>query len=320
MSRVEGPLLTKCKSSQETVLHEVRFQNNQNNFGNMVFGDIGKLNVITGPNGVGKSLLLTAIRNELETEKWGKQNIYPVYLIVNATYVKIKWLDNESDYKKKLSVKEEKHKEYEDTLLNGDLINREQPEYEKYQKTRDRQKKVYKEETKEKSLALQMRYEFGMSHDDMEDEYSIVKYLWIHKLIKFGEADTDTDDKYKAIDINSHLKDFKYEISPTKFQPSYRAHSILNMKVPFQFKNRFKKKVDDQKDVPLDQLSSGERTYFMLLLWDIIAKINKSLIEKEGHKGLVANGGKYVFLLGECLLTLIRFPFFYCYKRVYFTD
>ncbi len=114
----------------------------------------------------------------------------------------------------------------------------------------------------------------------------------LHKLIKFGEDDTDTDEK--AIDINSHLKDFKYEI---------------------QLKERelqFKKKGDiTGVCVKLKELSSGERTYFMLLLWDIIAKINKNLMDNEGHKGLVTNGGKYVFLLGEYLLVLIRFPFFY---------
>ncbi len=97
-----------------------------------------------------------------------------------------------------------------------------------------------------------------------------MQYLRLHKLIKFGEDDTDTDEK--AIDINSHLKDFKYEI---------------------QLKERelqFKKKGDiTGVCVKLKELSSGERTYFMLLLWDIIAKINKNLMYNEGHKGLVAN-------------------------------
>ncbi len=130
-------LLVLFQKSQETILHEVRFQNDPI-FGNMVFGDIGKLNVITGPNGVGKSLLLTAIRNELETEKWGKQNIYPVHLRINATNVFSKWLDNESDYKYKIIVKEKKYTEQYD-------IDREDPEF---KKTRDRQGKVYKEETK----------------------------------------------------------------------------------------------------------------------------------------------------------------------------
>jgi len=301
----KASLLTKCKKSQETILHEVRFQNDPI-FGNMVFGDIGKLNVITGPNGVGKSLLLTAIRNELETEEWGKQNIYPVYLRVNAINVITKWPDNESDYKNKLRVEVKNHNEYEKIITkkrkDGKFIDREDPKFKKHKKTTDRQDKVYEGEKTENLVELQMKYELGMSHDDMKDEYSIVKYLWVHKLIKFGEADTDTDDKYKAIDINSHLKDFKYEISPSVYHRyqlrsrNNRAYKIDVLGVPFQFKKK-----GDTTGVQLNALSSGERTYFMLLLWDIIAKINKNLIEKEGHKGLVANGGKYVFLLGECL-------------------
>jgi len=151
-----------------------------------------------------------------------------------------------------------------------------------------------------------MKYELGMSHDDMKDEYSIVKYLWLHKLIKFGKTDTDTDDK--AIDINNHLKDFKYEVCKTDIQHDQsRAGSIQDSQNPFTFK---KKGDNSNTRVQLYELSSGERTYFMLLLWDIIAKINKNLIDNEGHKGLVANGGKYVFLLGEYLLILIRFSSF----------
>jgi len=302
MSRIKASLLTKCKKSQETVLHEVRFQN-YSIFGNMVFGDIGKLNVITGPNGVGKSLLLTAIRNELETEKWGKQNIYPVHLRINATNVFSKWLDNESDYENKLGVEVKNHNEYEKIITkkrkDGEFINYEDPKFKKHKKTTDRQDKVYEGEKTENLVGLQMKYELGMSHDEMKDEYSIVKYLWVHKLIKFGEADTDTVEEYKAIDINSHLKDFKYEILRNNYNQYSRADSIHAMGVPFQFKKK-----GDTTGVQLNDLSSGERTYFMFLLWDIIAEINKNLIEKEGHKGLVANGGKYVFLLGECLLTL----------------
>lgn len=59
----------------------------------------------------------------------------------------------------------------------------ENPEFKKHKKSRDRYVKVYEGEVK-----LQMKFELGLSHDNMKHEYSIVKYLWLHKLIKFAET------------------------------------------------------------------------------------------------------------------------------------
>ncbi len=251
MSRIKASLLTKCKKSQETVLHEVRFQN-YSIFGNMVFGDIGKLNVITGPNGVGKSRLLNEM-SKLIKLKLHQQNIYPVHLRFNADSVKATVNNDTSPF----------------DHLNWKLqFNR----------------NVYNGEDETTQNELQIIYELGMKHNHIENEYSIVKYLWVHKLIKFGATDTDTDDM--AIDINSHLKDLKYEISPTLpeneqsklIYSASRASYIKSLEKPFQFK----KKGDNSNSlVDLNLLSSGERTYFFLLLWDIIAKLNKILIDKK---------------------------------------
>ncbi len=267
----------KIYPNEDKCLYKAEFQNDLAFFGDMVFDDIGKLNVITGPNGVGKSLLLNKMNTELSKERWKNENIYPVLLRFNADSVKATF--NNDDYSTKVTEGVNSHNEYKEKCnrLNDDFTDdSENPVFKKHKTSYDRYNKVYP--GKENKIVLQMNYEFGMSHDDMKDENSIVNYFRLHKLIKFGTTDTDTDST--AIDINSHLKDFKYEIDE-----EYTSSLV------------FKKKGDNSKTVDLT-LSSGERTYFMLLLWDIISKINKNLIQNEGHKGLVANGGKYVFLLG----------------------
>ena len=145
----------------------------------------------------------------------------------------------------------------------------------------DRYKVVYKEENEKEQIEMQMKYELGMSSEDMYDEISILKYLWMHKLIKFGETNNDANND--AIDVNGHLKDndFKY--------------IIMSDSAGFKFINQSEEKNRTLSLLFLEELSSGERIYFNLLLWDLIHKININLIKLDAdgnpsHGGLVTNG------------------------------
>ncbi len=195
----------------------------------MVFEGIGDLNVITGitilptpndvitilptPNGVGKSRLLKEIYGNLKEDKWGDRNVFPVYFTYSNLEVKSDYKDDKKDYDKKLEEKVKEHTEFKKNcnLLNDqykteDVIKKrfEDDKFKKHKKKWDRYKSVYKEkqeEQEDRQVELQMKYELGMSSKDMFDEISTLKYLWEHRLIKFGENDDDT---YKdSIDINS---------------------------------------------------------------------------------------------------------------------
>ncbi len=274
----------------------------------MEFEGIGSLNVITGPNGVGKSRLLEAINDELKNRK--EDNIIPVYFKFSVDNVvsSFKNKNSENDmhtfldesnewYKNEVDKLVKEHSEYCKKNLFNDDFNRNDEIYIKNKKSYNRYLHVYKKKNYYEQMMLQMQYELGMSCDDMKDENSIFKYLHLHKLIKFSQSEDDNDNA--AIDINEHLKNnnFKYmkivaNYNADSAEPKYKAESYSY----FAFEATKEK-------VLLNKLSSGERTYFNLLLWSLIHKINTNLKkpDKNGvrHKGLVRNGANFVFLLGK---------------------
>jgi len=120
-------------ANEDKCLCKAKFQNHQF-FGNMVFGDIGKLNVITGPNGVGKSRLLNEMKTELSKEIWrsnqnqnSHKNIYPVHWIntqftFNADSVRATF-NKDDGYNTKVYEQKKSHEEYKEScnLLNDNF-------------------------------------------------------------------------------------------------------------------------------------------------------------------------------------------------------
>ena len=62
---------------EESKIKHVKFLNHTF-FGNMEFENIEMLNVITGPNGVGKSFMMKEIENELKPE-WIAKEIFQIW-------------------------------------------------------------------------------------------------------------------------------------------------------------------------------------------------------------------------------------------------
>ncbi len=153
----------------DKILTEVKF-NDPTFFGEMEFGGIGKLNVITGPNGVGKSRLLTEIQAELSKDIWGEQNIYPVHLTFIADKVEKTYFEDKDGYNRVME-KVYSHNEYKERcnpLKDNFTVDRTDCDFIKHKKSYDRYVKVYEKETSDKQIELQMQYEFGMRHDDMQ--------------------------------------------------------------------------------------------------------------------------------------------------------
>ncbi len=206
-----------------------------NIFGNMVFKDIEDLNVITGPNGVGKSRLLKIMNSYLQ-----KQSIpnIPIYIIFNNEEVK-------------------------------------RPFHEVKNTNTDEH----------------------MSEKDMIDESTMVEYFLKHKHIKFGNDNTED-----AININDYLKknNFKYNL----FDDS-KVNTNGDFKKFFNF-TIAKNETDiiavsnppEQTNISLLELSSGERTYYYLLLWSLIHEINIKL-KNKGEREIITKRAKYVFFLGK---------------------
>jgi len=228
-------------------------------FGKLEFEGIGDLNVITGPNGVGKSRLLTKMNKELKKIEWREKKVFPVYFTFNSESVKTDkstssdyYDKDKKDYDEKVKEKVNKYKEF-DATFHVDHPKHEEnmkktDQVETHNKRKGRIQRVYKETADEtdkkitdKQIKLQMEYELGMSSEDMLDEISILKYLWKHNLIKF-ENDYETYED--AIDINGHLKnnDFKYIIKaylkkyPTLLkQANTKVNRIEADKLTFEF-------------------------------------------------------------------------------------
>jgi len=218
-------------------------------------------------------------------------NIIPVYFKFDMDNV-----SNDShlssvevqSYKTNLTEKTTDHLHYNNALIKSkyqpaNISPQTESSFEEHQKSYNRYTTAY--ENNIGQVELQMRYELGMGPNDMNSEKNIVSYLMKHKLIKFGNVNDTNND---VIDLNDHLEDneFKYichwSDSDLVFETNHQIQTIEEIKL----------KIRD--------LSSGERIYFNLLLWSLIHKINKKLL-KEGHKGLVRNGAKFVFLLGKIL-------------------
>ncbi len=272
-------------------------------FKKIKFEGIGDLNVITGPNGVGKSRLLNAIYEELITEKRRAEKIFPVYFTFSNENVKIKYVNDKYDYDKKIKENKNYHEGFQKRCYDLLINNQKDESADKHKKKSDRYGTIYNKKYEiNNQIELQMQYELGMSSYDMFDEISILKYLWKHRLIKFGE---NYDKNYEdAIDINGHLNDndFKYSITIpvqyTTISESESKDADELRAIDFGFKDKLNK--DETTSFHL--LSSGERIYFNLLLWDLIHKVNINLKSSDpDHKGLVKNGGNYVFLLGKFL-------------------
>jgi len=144
-------------ANEDKCLCKAEFKNHQF-FVNMVFGDIGKLNVITGPNGVGKSRLLDEMKTELTKEIWGNKNIYPVHLRFNADIVKAT-INKDDGYLTKVNLEENSHKEYKERCnrLNDDFTyDSEDPEFKKHKTSYVRYNKVYAGDNSD-IITLQMK-------------------------------------------------------------------------------------------------------------------------------------------------------------------